>query len=229
MTLMLARFLLLHRTLDPLPREARAIHKGVRFRLPSKCEGGRRETGRRGDGRASMDVGSVPRSAVVADLPASAGPRAYRTRGPSTVPVRRARTFPLLLLALLTLASLTASSCGSSVPDVSGRWTGVLALNYGSGYDTQLTLEQDGEDLSGTGIFVAREDGEDDIPVEVADGSRVTGEEIDLILRDASGYAGLRIDLRGPSGEERIDAEGTFRGGNGISEGGLAARLELTR
>ena len=132
-------------------------------------------------------------------------------------------------MSLLFLTSLAASSCASSTPDVSGRWTGVLALNYGSGYDAELTLEQDGEDLSGTGMLVAREAGEDDIPVEVADGSRATGEEIDLILRDASGYAGLRIDLRGPSGEERIDAEGTFRGGNGVSESGLAARLELTR
>ena len=134
-----------------------------------------------------------------------------------------------LAVLLLALAALASSSCGPSGPDVEGRWTGVLALNYGSGYDVELTLEQDGEDLAGTGALIARDPGEDDGQIDVVEGSRVEDDEINLVLRDASGYAGLRIDLQGTVDEERIEAEGTVRSADGVAENGLAAGLRLTR
>lgn len=229
MTLMLARFLLLHRAPDPLPCEARGVDEGPRFCLLLGREGGRHKVGRRGRarfGERRKRAEIVRRSgSPVRDRPAWRLLRACET---SAAPARRARRVPLLLLALLTITSLMVSSCASSAPDVSGRWTGGLALNYGSGYDVELNLVQDGEDLSGTGALIARDAGEDDISVDVAEGSRVSGEEIDLILRDASGYANLRIDLQGAVEEERIDAEGTFRGSNGVAQSGLEARVELT-
>lgn len=140
--------------------------------------------------------------------------------------------FVLKMFALfLALAMpVLSSSCGSSAPDIEGRWTGGLALNYGPGYDVELNLEQEeGGDLSGTGTIIARAPGEDDGQIDVVEGSRVTGDKIDLVLRDATGLAGLRIDLRGTAEESRIEARGTLRASGGVAQNGLAANLALER
>lgn len=229
-TLTFARFLLRLCTLAALPCEAREFDLGARFSLPARREDGppkigRRERARLGGHRQRAEIGRFSRSSVLA-RPA----RLPRTRGPNTASSGRARRVPLLLFSLLFLTSLAASSCASSTPDVSGRWTGVLALNYGSGYDVELNLEQEeGGDLSGTGTLLARDAGEDDGQIDVVEGSRATGDEIDLVLRDATGFAGLRIDLRGTAEESRIEARGTLRASGGVAQNGLAANLALER
>lgn len=155
--------------------------------------------------------------------------RRRRADDRSAPPARDALRVLLLLFVLAAPASFLAVSCAPGGADVEGRWAGSLALNYGAGYDVELNLEQDGEDLSGNGTLVSRDTGEDGGQVDVVEGSRVEGGAIDLVLRDATGYAGLRIDLQGTAEEERIEAEGTFRASSGVAQSGLAARLELSR
>ena len=163
---------------------------------------------------------------IISRTPEKPSPRRPRNRNRPGL-LGAARVF--LLYVVVAPAALLAVSCGFGGPDVEGRWTGGLELNYGSGYDVALNLAQDGEDLSGTGMLVARDAGEDDVPVEVAEGSRVDGEALDLVLRDASGYSGLRIDLQGTAEEERIEADGTFGASTQTGENNFAARLNLAR
>jgi hypothetical protein len=130
------------------------------------------------------------------------------------------------LLVLALPAALVLASCaplGGSA-EVEGNWTGPLRLANGGGYDVELDLTQDGEELSGSGHMVAAVPGEDDAPVEVIEGSRVEGEEITLVVRDTV-YGILTVRLDGTAEDEVIRAEGTYRGG-GFD---VAADTELTR
>ncbi len=134
------------------------------------------------------------------------------------------KLFVPAVAAVLLLVS--ASSCGPfGGADVEGRWTGPLRLSDGMAYDADLDLEQEGgEEISGSGVLLAQVAGEADAPVEVIEGSRVEGEEITLVLRDT--VAGvLTVRLNGTVEDERIDAEGSYRGG-GFN---LRATAELTR
>ncbi len=131
----------------------------------------------------------------------------------------------LVLAVAAVLLLVSASSCGPfGGADVEGQWTGPLRLANGGGYDVELDLEQDGERLSGSGHMSAAVAGEADAPVEVIEGSRVDGEEITLVLRDTV-YGVLTVRLNGTVEDERIDAEGSYRGG-GFN---VRATTELTR
>ena len=126
-------------------------------------------------------------------------------------PIRRSRASFTVFFFLAALALPLAASCSPSTPAVEGRWTGSLALGNGGLYDpVRLDLVQDSERLSGSGVMVAGVPGEDDAPVEVAEGSRVVGEEITLVLRDTV-YGTLDVRLEGVVEDARIEAEGSYR------------------
>ena len=164
---------------------------------------------------------------VVAKARTERGADRRRARGQEErrkAPIRRSRaSFTVLLLAALALA--LAASCSPSTPEVEGRWTGSLTLGNGGGYDpVRLDLVQDGERLSGSGVMVSKVPGEDDAPVEVAEGSRIVGEEITLVLRDTV-YGVLDVRLEGVVEDARIEAEGSYRA-SGID---VAAALDVAR
>ena len=150
--------------------------------------------------------------------------RGREERRKAPVPRSRASLTVFLLLAALALP-LAVSSCSPSSPEVEGRWTGSLKLGNGGVYDpVRLDLVQDGERLSGSGVMVAGVPGEDDAPVEVAEGSRVAGGEITLVLRDTV-YGVLDVRLEGVVEDARIEAEGSYR----ASTIDVAAALDLAR
>ena len=151
--------------------------------------------------------------------------RGREERRKASIPLSPAYPTVLLLVLVVALSSPFAASCSPSAPEVEGRWTGSLTLGNGGGYDpVRLDLVQDGERLSGSGVMVSKVPGEDDAPVEVAEGSRVVGEEITLVLRDTV-YGVLDVRLEGVVEDARMEAEGSYRASN-ID---VAAALDLAR
>lgn len=94
-----------------------------------------------------------------------------------------------------------------------------------------LNHEQYGEGLRGTRTPVFRGTDEDGGQINVVRGSRMTGHEIDLVLRGAFGFAGLCIDLGRTGEESRTErgATGAFGVSISVAQSASDVRLGLDR